>query len=440
MESSDFNNQVAKTTQVKPQTPDDKNKASLSEDWRVNLARRLVLNKLNALTHGQLVIKEKGKIVHFGQSNKNNTALLATIDVLDPHFYLKVMLNGSIGAGEAYIQGLWQADNLTNVVRIFSLNTAALDAIDSGFSFLLKPLKSLFHWLNRNSLAGSKRNIAAHYDLGNEMYQCFLDPSMMYSSAIYPTPTANLTQAAEYKLRHICDKLDLQADHHLLEIGTGWGSMAIYAAKYTGCQVTTTTISKAQFDYAVKAVHQAGVQDKVSVVMLDYRELSGQFDRIVSVEMIEAVGHEYYPVFFKQCSQLLKPDGLMLIQAITIADQRYHYYRKNVDFIQKYIFPGGCLPSVEQMTKQVSKSTDMLVRHLEDIGLHYAQTLADWRDNFFNNLKQIKALGYDDEFIRMWEFYLCYCEGGFRERAISTVQVVLNKPLNRSVSPLSCHL
>ncbi len=403
--------------------------------WLLKLARNLVFKKLKNLQSGSVnIIDPLGQQVFYGQNaNQNEASLSVQVTVSDIRFYQMVLLGGSIGAGEAYIKGYWQADDLTSLVRIFSANLETSDKIESGLATLLAPLSKVSHWLNRNSKDGSKRNIAAHYDLGNQMYKLFLDPKMMYSSAIYPTSSTTLNEAAEYKLKHICDRLALSHEHHLLEIGTGWGGMAIYAAQYTGCTVTTTTISKAQFEYAKEQVKLAGLQDKVNVVMLDYRELSGQYDRIVSVEMIEAVGHEYYQTFFNKCSGLLKPNGSMLIQAITIADQRYHYYLNHVDFIQKYIFPGGCLPSIEQISRHVSRSTDMVIRNLEDIGLHYAQTLADWRNNFFDNIEQVRALGYGEDFINMWDFYLCYCEGGFRERAISTVQVLMAKPQSKDI-------
>lgn len=398
------------------------------------MARKIILNKLNSLSIGQITIVDALGDKTFGDSN---SSLKAKIIVRELSFYRYLLVDGTIGAGEAYMQGIWTTDNLTDVVRIFSVNMHASDAIEKGVASLFTPFKKIGHWLNRNNVAGSKRNISAHYDLGNEMYRLFLDPKMMYSSAIYPRPDTGLNEASTYKLKHICDKLNLTNEHHLLEIGTGWGGMAIFAAQYTGCKVTTTTISKAQFDYAVTAVKKAGLADKIKVVMLDYRVLTGQYDRLVSVEMIEAVGHQYYQQYFTKCASLLKADGLMLIQAITITDQRYQYYLNNVDFIQKYIFPGGCLPSIEHIAKHVSQSTDMVIRNLEDIGLHYAQTLADWRENFFSQIEAVKQLGYDEQFIKMWEFYLCYCEGGFRERTISTVQVVLAKPQNRSESTLA---
>ncbi|MCU4674636.1 cyclopropane-fatty-acyl-phospholipid synthase family protein [Catenovulum sp. 2E275] len=391
-----------------------------------SFARKVLLKKLTQLKTGYLVIQDEISTTHVNPAQA--CGLSAHIKVHHLHFYSMVLARGSIGAGEAYIKGYWSTDDLTQAIQIFCANVMVSDQIEQGVNRLFKPALKFKHWLNKNNITGSKRNISAHYDLGNEMYKLFLDPKMMYSSAIYPTPEADLTQAAEYKLQHICDRLDLNESHHLLEIGTGWGGMAIFAAQYTGCKVTTTTISKAQFDYAKQAVIKAGLEDKVNVIMLDYRELEGQYDRLVSVEMIEAVGAEYYPAFFKKCASLLKPDGAMLIQAITIADQRYDYYMNHVDFIQKYIFPGGCLPSVEAIAKQVSQSTDMVIRNIEDIGFHYAKTLADWRDNFLDNLNAVRQLGYDQAFINMWIFYLCYCEAGFKQRSISTIQVLVTKP------------
>ncbi|MER2493510.1 cyclopropane-fatty-acyl-phospholipid synthase family protein [Catenovulum sediminis] len=406
----------------------------LAESPFTKIARNLVLNKLEKLEHGCLILKENGNIYQFGMAN---SALKVELTIEQSRFYQLIMLDGSIGAAEAYMAGMWTVDDLTALVRLFVLNENTLDQIESGYTNVLMPVRKLAHWLNRNNKSNAKRNISAHYDLGNDFYQLFLDPSMMYSSAIYPNENTSLEQASQLKLKHICDKLQLDDSHHLLEIGTGWGGFAIYAAQYTNCKVTTTTISDAQYRYALEAVKQAGLENKITVLKKDYRELTGLYDRIVSIEMIEAVGHQYYQTYFEQCSSLLKKNGQMLIQAITIADQRYRYYLSHVDFIQKYIFPGGCLPSIEELAKQVSHSTDMVMRNLEDIGLHYAQTLNDWRVRFFNNIEQVKKLGYSKEFQKMWEFYFCYCEGAFRERAISTVQVVLAKPQNRSVSASS---
>jgi cyclopropane-fatty-acyl-phospholipid synthase len=291
-------------------------------------------------------------------------------------------------------------------------------------------LKGL-HWLNRNTEQGSRKNIAAHYDLGNDMFQLFLDPTMMYSSAIFARDDMALEQASLHKLERICQKLQLSPADHVVEIGTGWGGFAMYAASHYGCKVTTTTISQAQYDLAQQRVAAAGLGDKINILLTDYRELEGQYDKLVSIEMIEAVGYQFYDTYFAQCARLLKPEGMMLLQAITIADQRYDAARRSVDFIQRYIFPGSCIPSVTAMLQSITRATDMRLFDLEDIGPHYARTLAEWRHNFFRNEAAIRALGYPDEFIRMWEFYLCYCEGGFAERALGDVHMLLVKPENR---------
>jgi len=293
------------------------------------------------------------------------------------------------------------------------------------------PLHKAFHFLHRNSLSGSRKNIGAHYDLGNDMFEQFLDPTMMYSSGIFEHQAMTMEQASIAKLDRICQKLQLDENDHLLEIGTGWGGFAIYAAKNYGCKVTTTTISQQQFDYAEQRIKDEGLEDRITLLCEDYRNLSGQYDKLVSIEMIEAVGHAYYKNYFQHCSNLLKPEGMMLLQSITIADQRYQAASKEVDFIQRYIFPGGSLPSVNVIAKNVSDHTDMRFYHLEDIGAHYATTLANWRERFFSNIETIHKLGYSETFVRMWDFYLCYCEGGFRENSIGTIQLLLTKPLCR---------
>jgi cyclopropane-fatty-acyl-phospholipid synthase len=303
--------------------------------------------------------------------------------------------------------------------------------MDSSLSRLQAPIFKSIHWLNRNTREGSRRNISAHYDLGNDMFRLFLDDNMMYSSAIYPDSHSSLEEAAEFKLERICQKLELTENDHVLEIGTGWGGFALYAAKNYGCRITTTTISKEQYELAKKRVESEGLQDKITLLLRDYRDLNGQFDKLVSIEMIEAIGHQYINTYFKKCSELLKPEGMMLIQAITIADQRYKAALKEVDFIKRYIFPGCFIPSNTAMQNAITESTDMRVQDLEDIGFHYARTLHDWQKRFFANIEKVKALGYPDEFIRLWEFYLCYCEGGFAERATSNVQLLLVKPENR---------
>jgi cyclopropane-fatty-acyl-phospholipid synthase len=282
--------------------------------------------------------------------------------------------------------------------------------------------------VNRNTLKGSRRNIGAHYDLGNELFELFLDETMMYSCGIFERPESSLKEASEAKLERICRKLQLKASDHVIEIGTGWGGFAIYAAKHFGCRVTTTTISQQQYDYALQRVREAGLEDRITLLFRDYRELEGQFDKLVSIEMIEAVGHEHFDTYFRKCSELLKADGMMLLQSITIADQRYPIAKKSIDFIQRYIFPGGCLPSVAALSDSVARKTDMRIYDLEDIGVHYATTLRIWRERFFARLEEVHRLGYPERFIRMWNYYLSYCEGGFRQQAIGTVQLLLTKP------------
>jgi cyclopropane-fatty-acyl-phospholipid synthase len=342
-----------------------------------------------------------------------------------------VAFSGGLGAGEAYMAGRWHCDDLTGLARLFLRNPQVLYGLNRGPGRIMALVNKAWHALRRNTVRGSRRNIAAHYDLGNDMFSLFLDDTMMYSCAIFEHPRATLKQASMAKLDRVCRKLELQPGDHLLEIGTGWGGLAIHAARHYGCRVTTTTISGEQYRMTRERVEQAGLGDRITVLCEDYRNLTGEYDKLVSIEMIEAVGHAYFDTYFATCSRLLKPDGLMLLQSITIADQRYAAAKRAVDFIQRYIFPGGCLPSVAVLGDAVARNTDMRIVHLEDIGPHYATTLQRWRERFMARLDAVRKLGYPEEFIRMWEYYLCYCEGGFRERAIGTVQLLLGKPLNR---------
>jgi len=403
-----------------------------SRQWLDRFARAALLKMLEHLKIGCLTIREQGEEFCFGES-KARTNLIATIHVHHPSAYTDVLFRGTIGSGEAYMMGSWSTTDLLKVIRIFVANMAVINKLDRRFS-LVNSLTSLaYQLLKRNSITGSRRNIGAHYDLGNEFFQLFLDSQMMYSSAIYPSWQASLDEAAQYKLQRVCEKLQLTPNDHLLEIGTGWGGMAVYAAKHYGCRVTTITISRQQYDFAQQWIIREGLQNKITLLLQDYRDLSGQFDKIVSIEMIEAVGHRYYDVYFKKCTSLLKNHGLMLIQAITIPDQRYQQAKTSVDFIQKYIFPGGSLPSNEIIAKQIAGNTDMQIVSLEDITAHYAQTLAHWRQRFNASVTEIAKQGFDESFIKMWEYYLCYCEGGFIERVIGTAQFVFAKPQARFV-------
>ena len=398
--------------------------------WFDRLCRKFTLNFLSQLRHGSITVIEAGEAQQFGDADAE---LNTTITVTDPAFYQKLVLAGSVGGGEAYIHGFWRCDNLTALVQIFARNLEVLDKMDSTWARLSRPMLKLLNFRNRNTISQSRRNIAAHYDLGNAMYQLFLDPSMMYSSAVYPAADSTLEQAQQHKLQQICERLQLKTSDHLLEIGTGWGSMAIYAAQHYGCKVTTTTISQQQYDYTKARVAELGLQDRITLLFEDYRLLTGTYDKLVSIEMIEAVGDDFLDNYFEKCSSLLKPDGIMVLQAITMVDHRYQQYVREVDFIKRYIFPGGCLPSISRMASAVANNTDLVIRQVQDIGFDYARTLKDWCDNFMAQRDAVHQLGYDDNFIRLWHFYLCYCEGGFRERATSAVHLVLSKPQNRSV-------
>lgn len=396
--------------------------------WVASFAKSQILAHLANLKIGSLTLID-GKDTYFHGDDAHE--LQAVIYVHDPRFYGEIAFGGSIGAGEAYMLGYWTADNLTNIVRLMCLNQTVMDNLEGGYEWLTKPIMRVLHWLNSNTTEGSRKNIAAHYDLGNELFQLFLDPTMMYSSAIFNEHTLSLQQASELKLKTICEKLDLKPTDHVIEIGTGWGGFAIYAASHYGCRVTTTTISVQQYQLAKARVETAGLNDKVTLLLEDYRHLQGQYDKLVSIEMIEAVGYQFYSTYFSKVSSLLKPDGLALIQAITIADQRYESAKKSVDFIQRYIFPGSCIPSNTAMLNSITQNTDLRLYDLEDIGPHYAKTLRLWRENFFASIMQIRNLNYSEEFIKMWEFYLCYCEGGFEERALGDVHLLLAKPDNR---------
>ncbi len=405
----------------------------ISEDntgYLARLARRLVHNQLGRITSGEIVLRENHNEYYFGRIT-SDFPVRVHIEIHHPSVYTDVAFGGSAGSGEAYMKGSWSCSDLVGLVRIFLRNRHALDSMDYGVTRLKAPLHKLIHLLNRNTRAGSRKNISAHYDIGNDLFSLFLDDTMMYSSAYYEDADMTLGEAAVAKLELVCSKLDLQPHDHLLEIGTGWGGLAMHAARNYGCRVTTTTISEEQFRLATQAIRDAGLEDRVTVLMQDYRDLEGQYDKLVSIEMIEAIGHQYMNTYFSKCCSLLKPDGMMLIQAITISDQLYSNALRDVDFIKKYIFPGGFLPSVEAMSRAVARCTDMKLFHLQDIGPHYARTLKDWRERFFSRVDDIRKLGYSDEFIRMWEYYFCYCEGGFTERDIGTVQMLLTRPQNR---------
>ncbi|MFT4655524.1 MAG: cyclopropane-fatty-acyl-phospholipid synthase [Patiriisocius sp.] len=392
--------------------------------------RSIFLGVLKRLPYGYMTMSENGQVI--GQFGQKEHDLHAQVNILDASAYPKLLFGGSIASGETFSDNLWDSPNLTNVIRIFARNLPMLDEWEKRFKWITMPALKISHFANRNSAEQAKRNISAHYDLGNKLYSKFLDRSMMYSAAIYPDSNASLAQAQQHKLHTICEKLQLKQTDHLVEIGTGWGGLAIHAAKHYGCKVTTTTISEEQHSYAQQWIDKEGLGDKITLLKKDYRLLDGEYDKLVSIEMIEAVGKRYLTTFFNKCSSLLKPDGLMLLQSITIDDRRHASYSNSVDFIQKYIFPGGYLPSQMIINKHLKNDTDLSIADIQDIGLDYAQTLQDWFVAFMMQKQALAEDGYDDRFMRMWQYYLNYCEGGFLERAISTLQLVMRKPQHRT--------
>ena len=354
--------------------------------------------------------------------------LEADLTVRSPRFFRRVAFGGALGAAESYMAGEWTSDDLPQLLQIFARNYALTVDMNGWATRWRLPMLRLRNWLRRNSVSGSRKNIAAHYDLSNAFYQLWLDRSMTYSSGVFPDERASLEEAMLHKNELLCEQLRLQPSDHLLEIGTGWGGFAIHVAKNYGCRVTTTTISRQQFDYARQQIEQQGLQDRIELLDQDYRNLGGRYDKVVSVEMIEAVGHEFLPTYFAKCDELLQPGGRFVMQAITIPDQRYDVYRRSTDFIQQYIFPGGALPSIGAIVRATSAQTSLLLTHCKDYATDYARTLASWRERFFQRVDQVAELGFDERFIRMWDYYLSYCEAGFREQQIGLAQIAFDKP------------
>lgn len=391
--------------------------------------RNRVHSGLAGLRGGQLRVSDHAGAVVLGEAG-SEPSLHADLRVHDPEFYRQVALNGSVGAGESYMDGQWSSEDLVSLVRLLVRNRDLLDGMEGGLARLGGLAMKAWHALRRNTRSGSRRNISAHYDLGNDFFELFLDSKMMYSSGIF-APGDTLDQASERKLDRICQKLDLRPSDHLVEIGTGWGGMAVHAASRYGCSVTTTTISREQHALASKRVHEAGLSDRVTVLLEDYRDLQGEFDKLVSIEMIEAIGHQYLDTYFGKCAALLKPEGLALIQAITIEDERYEQALHSVDFIKRHVFPGSFIPCVSRTVASAADAGKLRLLNLEDFGPSYAETLRQWRVRFLSRLDEVRAQGFDERFIRMWEFYLCYCEGGFLERSISDVHLLFARSGNR---------
>lgn len=394
-----------------------------------SLCKKALFKKLSRLERGHLVIREGQGFHSFG--NANDEDMKASITVVRSTFYPRTALGGSIGVAESYAEGDWLCDDLPSIVRIFVANREILNSLDGGLGALLQPLERLLHKARRNTVNKAKENIHAHYDLGNDFFSLFLDETMMYSCGIFPSAESTLFEASTEKNDRICRKLNLTPSDRVIEIGTGWGGFAIHAAKNYGCHVTTTTISKAQFEMAKQRIEEEGLQDRIKLLFEDYRNLKGTYDKLVSIEMVEAVGLDHLGTYFKACGNLLTPSGEMLIQAITIQDRFYEQARKSVDFIQKHIFPGSGIPSISSLVKASSEETDLRLFHQEDITSHYPLTLRAWTKNLKENKERFLSLGYPESLYRLWEFYFGYCEGGFMERSIGVAQMIFTKPENK---------
>jgi len=395
--------------------------------------QNIVLKFLSKMDRGQLYLTlSGGEQITFGNGEGNITARMV---INDGEFYKRIILFGDIGFGEAYVDGLWDTDNITNVIKWVLLNIENAPGV-SGSNIqtlslnLLKLYNKLSHFKRANTLEGSRKNISEHYDLNNDFFASFLDPTMTYSSAYFYRDGLSLQEAQLAKYERLCRQLHLKPSDHVLEIGSGWGGNAIYMAKRYGCKVTSLTISEEQHKLAVERVEAEGLAHKVNVLLKDYRQMDGLFDKIVSVEMLEAVGFNFMDAYFKKCHDLLKKNGILAIQVITSPDSRYESLRKGVDWIQKHIFPGSLLPSVGAINQSINRTGDLTLVDLKDIGLDYAKTLKLWFDSFNANLAKVKSLGFDDTFIRKWNYYLCYCEAAFAMRNINVMHLVYSRPNN----------
>ena len=387
--------------------------------------------KFKNLETGHISVNDGDETFTFGDSSSDEKV---SVDIHSQEFYVMTGSGGALGIAEAYVAGYWSSDDVVKLFQIIIRNRDILLSLEKGFAKLVKPINKMIHRGRQNTLKGSKENILAHYDLSNDFYKLWLDPSMTYSCAFFNNDSVTLEEASIEKLDRICRKLDLSEDDSVLEIGTGWGSFSIHAAKNYGCKVTTTTISDAQFDYARSRIKDEGLESKITLINKDYRDLDGKYDKIVSIEMIEAVGYEYIPDYFSKLSSLLKENGLVALQGITYNDQNFEVYKDSVDFIKKYIFPGSCLISIAQIIDVIKRDTDLAMIDMEDITKHYAVTLNRWRKNFMEVIPKVKEMGYSQAFINMWEFYFLYCEAGFSERNIGDVQMIFAKSGARNIN------
>ncbi len=392
------------------------------------ICRKMLFDKLLTIKEGSIeMIGPSGDSHLFGEPNAP-THHRAIVNIRKQRAYSRIALGGSVGTGESYVDGDWDSPTLVALVRVFVLNREVLNALDSGSGKIFEPLQKFLHFLRANGESQARKNIKAHYDLGNDFFSLFLDESWMYSSGYFNTPESTLSEAQFEKNDRLCRRLKLNSSHHLLEIGTGWGGFAVHAAKNYGCHVTTTTISKAQYDFAAARIKKENLEDKITLVFKDYRTLEGQYDRLVSIEMIEAVGVKFLDTYFEKCASLLKPDGVMALQAILIQDQFFEQAARSVDFIQTHIFPGSAIPSVARISESIKDFTDMRLEHFEDFGGHYARTINEWAKNLARHEDHITRMGYPESLKRLWNYYFAYCEGGFLEKQISVGHFFFTKP------------
>lgn len=409
--------------QIKGQKMDQNNFLSTLS---VRFCKKIVFKLLNNITHGTIEVNDHESSHAFGHEDEKSD-LIATLSINNPNAYRAILLGGSVGAGKSYIDGDWDTDCLQKLITVFIKNDALFNKIETPIARLSSLMRTISYKLKINSIHRAKENILAHYDLGNDFFKLILDPSMMYSCALYKPSGISLEDASKKKIQAICTALQLKPSDHILEIGTGWGGFACFAAKEYGCKITTTTISEKQYLYVKEKIRQLGLNHQIELLKEDYRNLKGHYDKVVSIEMIEAVGHHYFDAFFHQCHQLLKPEGLFFLQAIVINDQAYEAAKNEVDFIKKYIFPGGCLPSVFSINKSIASQTTLQLLSFEDIGQHYVATLHNWHKKLLANKQEILAQGFTESFIRMWEFYFCYCAAGFQTHYISNIHALWQK-------------
>jgi cyclopropane-fatty-acyl-phospholipid synthase len=408
---------------------DESSRSSREGTGRLDrLFRRVLIGALAGLRGGEIVFEDALGTVTVGDRSSDSCALRAVVRMRDLRAYRHIAVGGSVGAAESYMDEEWHCDDLVSLVRLLVRNRELLDGMERGFARFSGWALRGWHALRRNTRRGSRGNIAAHYDLGNRFFSLFLSPDLMYSAALWAGPEDTLEEASERKLDAVCRKLALEPSDRVVEIGTGWGGFAVYAAKRYGCHVTTATISHEQFALARQRVAEEGLSDRVEVLLCDYRNLEGRFDKLVSIEMIEAVGAQYLQTYFAKVTELLVPEGRALIQAITIEDHRYEQALRAVDFIQRHVFPGSFIPSLQAILSAKSKVSDLALIDAFDFGLSYARTLAEWRVRFQAQLPAVRALGFDDRFVRLWDYYLAYCEGGFREHSIGVAHLLFSKP------------